>query len=79
MGGAATGGGLITLRGVVMKLIKLESISGKPVWVNPEWVVGLEQMPEGVQIFTGEGDNTSWMVSGESDEVAAILMGDHDD
>ncbi len=62
-----------------MKLIKLESTTGKPIWVNPEWVVGLWQAAGRVQIATGENDDAHWVVLGEAEEVAAILMRDHDD
>lgn len=58
-----------------MTLIKLESIDGKPIWVNPHWVVGLHKTPAGIQIVTGEADDAYWAVKGELDEVATILMG----
>lgn len=56
-----------------MRLVKLESVNGSPVWINPEWVIGVHEIPAGIQVMTGESKEEYYLVKGDINKIVSDL------
>lgn len=58
------------------RFVEFQGRIGKPVWINPDCVVGVTEQKDGaVGVFGADGENP-WIVPGTVAEVLAKLQGD---